>query len=134
MSLPKSKFHDLLLTSHVCVLALGVGFLNSAGVVVWYKVCIPDSGSPVEVLGFPYFIWRVLYSLWGSDIRVQRPTRSSSGLAGLWGSWVGSVEGGPRQSGRDKSPQGRATNPETEGTSLLDVTGACKVFRVGGAS
>lgn len=55
MSLPKSKFHDLLLTSHVCVLALGLGFLNLAGVVVWYKVCIPDSGKSSGGVRLPVF-------------------------------------------------------------------------------
>lgn len=45
------------------------------------------------------------------------------------------MEGRSTQNGRDRSPQGEATHPETEGVRMLSVKGrvGCrKVFRVGG--
>lgn len=69
------------MASHVCVLGMGLGLLNLACVVVvWYKVCIPAAGSPGGVR-LPVIYLNVLNSLWGSDIGVQSPTRSTSGLA-----------------------------------------------------
>lgn len=119
MSLPKSKLQALLLASHVCVLGLGLGLLNSVCVVVWYKVCIPESSGGIR---------RPVFYLKGSvlttGVRYQGVESyqihfwSSSKHVGRLGK-LSCVESSLRQSGRDRSPQGRATRPETEGARMF---------------
>lgn len=70
----------------------------------------------------------------GVKYGVRRPNRSTSGLGwqqacaeafqpDIWSC----VEGRLTQNGRDRSPQGGATHPETEGVRVLYVKGGCRV-------